>query len=199
MDYKNINRRLLSLKERDPGFKEFGASTHQYQLNAPLSLADVEAFEQTYQAQLPADYREFLLDAGNGGAGPFYGLRSLQDSLIDFKLKEKPLIAISKPFPYTEKWNAAWIEEFDWEGEHPEDDLVNAYMDVAHIQGCLEICHFGHGCTFLLVISGSERGNIWFDGRADYGGLEPELNGRGSRISFSEWYMQWLEEKLQQV
>lgn len=81
----------------------------------------------------------------------------------------------------------------------PDDSLVDEYMNVKHIQGCLEICHFGHGCAFLLVLSGREAGNIWFDGRADYGGIEPELNNLGERTSFSEWYLNWLENSLGEI
>ncbi|MCS2712051.1 hypothetical protein NXW96_22165 [Bacteroides fragilis] len=33
----------------------------------------------------------------------------------------------------------------------PETEIVDAYISTAHIAGSLQISHFGHGCTFLLV------------------------------------------------
>jgi hypothetical protein len=56
----------------------FGASEHRFTLNAPRLEADVRVVEQQHAIRLPADYRRFLLEAGNGGAGPYYGVFPLE-------------------------------------------------------------------------------------------------------------------------
>ena len=81
---------------------------------------------------------------------------------------------------------------------YPETEIVNAYISTAHIAGCLQISHFGHGCTFLLVVNGNEKGHIWFDGRADYSGLVPKLKD-GQRISFIEWYVTFLDMEIENI
>ena len=87
------------------------------------------------------------------------------------------------------------VEQFIRKGE---TEIVNAYISTAHIAGCLQISHFGHGCTFLLVVNGNEKGHIWFDGRADYSGLVPKLKD-GQRISFIEWYVTFLDMEIENI
>ena len=67
-------------------------------------------------------------------------------------------------------------------------------MDTKRISGCLQICHIGHGASYLLVVNGKEKGYIWLDSRQDYGGLSPELNEKGEKLTFEMWYTNWLNE-----
>ena len=55
----------------------FGATVHHYQLNPPASEGLLREFETRNEVSLPADYRQFLLQVSNGGAGPYYGLYEL--------------------------------------------------------------------------------------------------------------------------
>ena len=75
---------LRSLLEKartaDAALKQFGAESHKYQWNPPASLKEIEEFEQETGIVLPDGYRNFLLQAGNGGAGPFYGLFPISES-----------------------------------------------------------------------------------------------------------------------
>jgi hypothetical protein len=119
--------------------------------------------------------------------------------MIDFKFRDKPVIDLSIPFPYTEAWNKKeWIESIDWDrGERPSSAELMEYMSVKHINGCLQICHIGHGATYLLVVNGEEYGNIWLDERTDYGGIEPLLDNKGGRVSFISWFTEWLDESVE--
>lgn len=165
-----------------------------------LSKSVISQFEKQHSVILPDDYKYFLSEIGNGGFGPGYGLRTLEESIIDFKLNTNPVIMINQPFKYTEEWNEQWIENIDWEeNDRPSTVQVEEYMDVNHISGCLQIVHYGHGCTYLLIINGIERGHIWFDGRADYGGLSPELDEKHKKLNFIDWYMQWLDSEMEQL
>ena len=90
-----------------------------------------------------------------------------------------------------------WIESIDWDrGERPSSAALMEYMSINHINGCLQICHIGHGATYLLVVNGEEYGNIWLDERTDYGGIEPLLNEKGERVSFISWFTEWLDEAV---
>ena len=96
------------------------------------------------------------------------------------------------------EWNEdEWIDAIDWDGgERPDDEVLEKYMSTNHITGCLQICHIGHGATYLLVVNGEEYGNMWLDGRIDYGGLKPLLNEKGERVSFISWFTEWLDEAV---
>lgn len=69
-----IRALLGRLREADRKLLVFGASFHQYNLEPPLPEAAVRAWENRHGVELPAAYRAFLLEPGNGGAGPFYGV-----------------------------------------------------------------------------------------------------------------------------
>ena len=167
-------------------------------INPTISEDEVSEIEKRNKIILPKDYREFIIKIGNGCIGPRQGLLSLQESMFDFKLRDNPAINLSKPFPYNEKWNEdEWIDAIDWDGgERPDDEVLEKYMSANHITGCLQICHIGHGATYLLVVNGEEYGNMWLDGRIDYGGLKPLLNEKGERVSFISWFTEWLDEAV---
>ena len=168
-------------------------------INPTISEDEVSEIEKRNKIILPKDYREFIIKIGNGCIGPRQGLLSLQESMFDFKLRDNPAINLSKPFSYNEKWNEdEWIDAIDWDGgERPDDEVLEKYMSTNHITGCLQICHIGHGATYLLVVNGEEYGNMWLDGRIDYGGLKPLLNEKGERVSFISWFTEWLDEAVQ--
>ena len=168
-------------------------------INPTISEEEVSEIEKRNNIILPKDYREFIIKIGNGCIGPRQGLLSLQESMFDFKLRDNPAINLSKPFPYNEKWNEdEWIDAIDWDGgERPDDEVLEKYMSTNHITGCLQICHIGHGATYLLVVNGEEYGNMWLDGRIDYGGLKPLLNEKGERVSFISWFTEWLDESVE--
>ncbi len=74
---EELRAQLEQARAADPECKMFGARSHRYQWNPPASEKEVEDFEQKIGVTLPQEYRDFLLQAGNGGAGPFYGLSKI--------------------------------------------------------------------------------------------------------------------------
>lgn len=192
----DLKQKIALIKRRDPSYSFPGAASHRYTFNKCLSEEGIKRVEKENNIQLPPDYKEFIATIGDGGPGPGHGLFSLQEAMKDFKLASNPTIQLHKPFPYTTAWNASWINDVDWDEETPSAALNDPYMDVSHINGTLQLVHAGYGCSNLLIVNGKEAGTIWFDGRADYSGIFPETHKNKQRMTFLEWYTQWVEEML---
>lgn len=194
---KEIKRKIIELKDLDTNFKVFGSKSHNYTFNPKVKVNEIVQFEKSNNLLLPKDYREFLLEIGNGGMGPYYGIQEIDlDNPRDFRLEENSVIDLSKVFPYQKKWNADWINELDWDEDRPSESVHNEYWSTSHLSGAYPICHYGHGDSFLIIINGLQKGNIWFDGRGNYSGIEPELN-EGEPITFYEWYLKWLDNEIE--
>jgi hypothetical protein len=69
-DYREQTDRIKDKLERarkeDPCFQMIGASRHRYAIGPPLDEREVAAFEETYRISLPACFRSFLTQVGNG-------------------------------------------------------------------------------------------------------------------------------------
>jgi hypothetical protein len=70
----------------------FGAARHDHRFQPPLDEPSIAAHEAEWGVRLPAPYRAYLRELGNGGAGPFYGVLPL-----------RPTAAAARPFPYTDE------------------------------------------------------------------------------------------------
>ncbi|MBK8270721.1 MAG: SMI1/KNR4 family protein [Planctomycetes bacterium] len=78
MMFKERIGRILTRLERvrELGLPCFGSEKHKFVLHSTLEESEVEAFESKHGISLPADYRAFLLQAGNGGAGALLWITS---------------------------------------------------------------------------------------------------------------------------
>ena len=70
---------VTNARELDHECRLFGAKQHRYQFAPVAGLSAVREFEQRHHIMLPFAYVEFLTQVGNGGAGPDYGLYSLEE------------------------------------------------------------------------------------------------------------------------
>lgn len=195
-----IERILGRLRELDPDLRRFGATGHRYQVGPRLTESEIDTFEERHHIVLPDDYRSFLRDVGNGGAGPYYGLYSLERAV---RLEEEGFLA--RPFPYTAQWNSTTTpilrgssnaHLLDADGAITEEEYFEDYR----IQGTLTLAHEGCGYYQLLVVSGAERGHVWADARASDGGILPmPYEAEDTRITFREWYEDWLEKSIREA
>jgi len=206
-----IPDKIETLSELDSQREIFGARHHDYQLNPCLSEVEVARLEDRYGIRLLEDYRRFLLEIGNGGAGPYYGVFKLGEhddgwghcAWEDGFLLGDP----AAPFPYQAPWNLPdtfWSQAPSQEGGMDDDafdeanEAWNAHLDElywnpARMNGAIPLCHLGCALRQWLVVTGSERGNIWQDDRVDEGGIYPVSVGERRRVTFSEWYLAWLD------
>lgn len=190
MDKKYTREYICELLEKakvaDPTLQIFGASKHKYQLNPPVSREEVAALEGDFNIKLPEDYVYFLTEIGNGGAGPYYGLYSLEElrkrQYCKRQDEKKPLVidsSLSK-----ETWNAL-MEEMDTGDDDKYDELEEQINTGVFIIGT-------QGCTYdnLLMCSGSETGKmVYIDWNLEYD-YPPVL----TKMSFWDWYTGFFED-----
>lgn len=195
----------------------FGAGEHGWELEPPLTPAELAELEGQFRVELPAEYRSFLLQAGRGGAGPAYGLFpprrvdgrwAWEGDGADMTSPD----SLVRPFPHTEAFNQA-----DELPEHPdEDDFASAQeydaaeetwwerhdaimYNEAHFAGLLYLCHKGCALRDALVVTGPARGTMWADGTAEESGLRPLLADDGTPLGFAGWYRRWLDRATERV
>ncbi|MCC5646540.1 SMI1/KNR4 family protein [Nostoc sp. CHAB 5824] len=213
-----LKKKLTQLAILDATFEVFGSESHQYQFKPCLSNKDIQAFESRYNITLPSEYRNFLLEIGNGGAGPGYGLFGLSgvesENAISEKLYPKNYEILSKPFPLTEAWNDLDLVVKNNTGLVTNNDN---YFNNKFIQGTLTITNYGCGIYAMLVITGDQSGKIWIDDRTNDNGIYPaslsfchafhDINpddfhsnsDEEQLLSFYDWYEDWLNRSLDQI
>lgn len=194
MDYAEqiarIKEKAKAVTEKSPwlvnGRPPFGAEAHRYRLNPPIAPEELEAFENLHQVRLPEDYRLFLLEIANGGAGPYYGLLPLNNKWDHavFGAGPEPAVEnpragfLASPCPLTER-----SYEEDWD-EHLEPYDWDPY------QGAITICN--QGCTYcaLLIVTGEARGHVV---NVDMDWQPPKF---APYPDFLSWYEAWQDSVL---
>jgi hypothetical protein len=210
VDAKFIRQELKTLKTADASRRLFGASVHQYKLHRRLDEQTVARFEREHGIALPEDYRSFLTEIGNGGAGPSYGVFKLGE-MDGLGSKSEVWHAgvfvgqLRDPFPHEQAWNLPperFAEMHRLSGAAYDDyaqRLDQEYWDLRHVAGAIPICH--HGCALRdwLVVSGPRAGTVWHDARTSDGGLSPVTDEQGRMLSFSGWYLAWLRSARREI
>ena len=195
-----IPSRIAVLRKLDFCRCIFGANGHHYHLLPPLSTKLVEDLEASFEVELPEDYRYFVTNVGNGGAGPGYGLFPLPVGDIPRQLPQfgsrniatgEPFIPgvgnLKDPFP----WTSA-ISVFA-DDEEPDTDQYWEYEEWEKQPGVIMLSHQGCGYFWFLVVNGAASGTVWDDSSAATAMLEP------TGFTFLAWYPHWLNHALWMV
>jgi len=144
-------------------------------LNSPLSQASIAKFEHETRVSLPDGYREFLLHVGDGGDGPpDYGMLPMGLNPMWNEPATVSIANMQRAFPFTEYW--VW----EYDDERDEDRYAQTF------DGNLNLGTDGCAMHWLLIINGSERGQIW--NWSDVG-IQPCSPKR----EFLDWYEYWLD------
>lgn len=209
---QQLKDKLNKLKKLDKNFEVFGSESHKYTLNCCLSSAEVSCLESKCNIVLPEIYRQFLLEFGNGGAGPGYGLLeiNIENLLVDASESN----FLSQPFLLTKEWNDLDLLEVS------NENSANSYFDSKYINGTIVVAEYGCGIQARLVITGEEQGNIWIDDRTNEAGIYPLTSHYAAffhddpdieadlyesveevkeALNFYEWYNDWLNRGIRQV
>jgi hypothetical protein len=196
-----LKQKIEQLRNLDFWLKIFGAGSHQYQFNPCLSEAEITAFEQKHQIELPEDYRNFLLHIGNGGACDGYGMYPIEDyfgGLDAEQASQQYPDFLSAPFPHTTAWNDYDLMDMDREYE---DEYNDGYYAHRYIQGSVLLAYQGCTIELRLVVSGAEKGNVWMDDRGADTGIVPLHSPYHpeKHLDFFTWYNHWLDRSLEEI
>ncbi|MBZ4318937.1 SMI1/KNR4 family protein [Streptomyces huiliensis] len=179
-DEGGVRARIRDMAARDPGRAHFGADTHRYELAPALPEAEIGAFEEVHGIELPAEYRSFVAEVGNGPAGPGHGLM--------------PLTA---PRPEAHE---DWAVDDEWEADRLPGRLAQPFLLTEPLPGrigaptgeltgeltggTLMLAEEGCGIYSRLILNGPRRGEVWrID--PDWGGFVPVSP------CFRTWYTEW--------
>lgn len=169
---EHVRKRLALLRALDEDSQLFGAARHEWTLAPPLPRATLDAFERRAGVTLPDDLRDFLLELGASGAGPYYGLCPLPDDL--------DAAALARPF----------IGDAD-----PTDDTI--MKDPTRHGGDLELADHGCGYRSVLALTGPRRGQVFADMREAHDGIHPEASS--FRTWYDAWLDRALVEWAQRT
>lgn len=195
---EQIELKILELKKLDKKYAIFGANTHKYIFNCKKSESELIRYEESNGIKLPIEYRNFLKQIGNGGAGPYYGIEKIENGkfadLDSGANGEK--IDLSKPFKFNKKWNFNNNPFKDENGEIRYDLRDIEYFKPDWANGLLRIANFGCGVSINLIVNGDEYGNIWVDDRCNEKGIYPFKSKISKRTQFLAWYEEWLDNSI---
>ena len=200
-----IQQKLAQAKAADKDLEVFGASSHKYHLNPPVSEAEVLAFEEKYGVSLPEDYRAFVQTIGDVKAqkldtmaGPYYGLYAFGTQVNDLVYDQaetylKAPCALS-PEMTEEEWETLSSPLLTKEEEETEGEGVTKED---YTQQCGKV--FGgllplgsQGCAYYhaLVLTGPYAGRVV---NVNWDLLKPVF---AFEANFLDWYERYLDEVI---
>ena len=205
---QRIQQKLTQAKAADKDLEVFGASSHKYHLNPPVSEAEVLAFEEKYGISLPEDYRAFVQTIGDANAqkletmaGPYYGLSAF-GTQVDDLLYEGSEIYLKAPCALSpdmtqEEWEklSAPLELDDFENEEEEGYVIE--VEDNYIEECGKV--FGgllplgsQGCAYYhaLVLNSKYAGRVV---NVNWDLLKPVF---AFETNFLDWYERYLDEVI---
>lgn len=195
MNREEILEALKAAAEIDKDFRVFGASSHKYRLNDPVSVDFVRAAEEKYGFTLPDDYFRFITEIGDGGAGADYGLYSFEEFITKDKYPaiEEVRQSLKRPFeirPMTAEDNERLtLAEgfFEQNRERCFFDPRSTDEDYDGLpSGFLTIMTRGCQYDVGIALSGEHKGQV-FD-------IDYEGDFILTANSFGEFYQQWLDK-----
>ncbi|MEV7536018.1 SMI1/KNR4 family protein [Streptomyces hydrogenans] len=211
--WNGVRQRVAALGARSASGQVFGSLGHRWVLEAPLTDDSLAELEAQVGVRLPEDYRDFLACVGAGGAGPAYGLFPVRRVQGRWRWEGDgadlaDLATLAQPFPdhgpdpeLLDALLAERPEEEDFEEIEDFDDAIEAWDErwdavmfaPERTAGAIVISHLGCAQREWLIVSGTHRGTIWSDCRADDADLVPLLDDGGMPVTFARWYTTWLE------
>lgn len=199
-----VLRELAELQESRHALNQiWGAAGHRFLPNPPIPEEELAALEAEHGIQLPADYRAYLTQIGDGGAGPWQGLLPIREAIRQ-SLEGSPG-GLTDEFRHggTHQLPDAgyrWFQFRDPEKRAYVPFQPDEALSPAFVAGSLIIAHGkprgGVSQCYRLVLTGPERGRVWWDDRVRIGGMGPcETASRDLwKAGFREWMLMWLED-----
>lgn len=167
---------------------------------SPLSESEVFAAERQFGVTLPNGYRQFLLHVDSGGAGPV-DMRRLALGDAGWGWENDPetdLTALFEPFPDQHVYIEEYADFYTKQPPSTPENRIDWYAREKELlrrqtSGAVYLGDEGHGLSVLLVISGPERGNVWFDRRNTSDEIIALRRRDGAPASFTDFYVDWIQ------
>ncbi|MEV7972148.1 SMI1/KNR4 family protein [Cellulomonas sp. NPDC089187] len=191
MNTDDLLARLDRARREDPERAVFGAGHrgHGYRLNAPMPPERMAEIERDLDVLLPEDYRAFLLQAADGGAGPGYGLNP-------FTVSNELPVPEPGEFPGVSGRPILVDPPADPEDDDAVEASISAHLDAVY-RGVTVLNDEGCGMHSLLVLRGACAGQVWWYPWQDGTGIFPLRHpGTGTPMTFTDWYGLWLDSIL---
>ncbi|RJX39915.1 SMI1/KNR4 family protein [Paenibacillus pinisoli] len=182
-----IKIKLEEAKRKDKALSVFGASSHKYNVSQQLDANVLSEWEAKHGVALPEPYKRFLTEVGNGGAGPYYGIYSIEKAASYTESHALAASCVLYPGMAKEEWNQL-IEPLT-----SDEDISDEEYDAARdrVLGGM-LCIGTQGCEYdmYLVLNGEYRGRVVYtsDFHPDYPFFFVYED------SFLDWYERWLDE-----
>lgn len=135
------------------------------EVNETITIEQIEIFEKQHNINLPNELVLFYTIVGNGCTIDREKLRGLDD----LKFAKE---SVNKEFEFDEYWV--------WEDDEEDPDWER--MD----RGNIELMDIGDSQTWNLIITGKEKGQMWFFTCVGIQPCAPKMN-------FLEWFEFWLD------
>ncbi len=190
----------------DPKCNIFGASHHKWHFGEPVNLQQIHNFESDMKITLPEPFVRYLTELGNGGAGPDYGIYSLE-----MMRERNPFLAKTANLPVMldHSLTAAQWTDYAQKYEALDDKIMADEFDTTEEQECavqeldameLHLLAGGifintPGCTMnsILMCRGAAMGEVF---TIDFDYIyqlqsEPYCHGK-----FEDWIIREMQRSL---
>lgn len=182
-----IKNKLEGALRKDAALLVFGASSHKYKVNQKLTAKELADWQEKHNVTLPEPYAQFLTKVGNGGAGPYYGMYSIEQATSYTDTNALTTKCVLHPRMRKEEWNHLT------ESLISDEDISDLEYDAARdiVMGGM-LCIGTQGCEYdmYLVLDGKHRGKIVYT--SDFYPDHPFFFVYED--NFLDWYERWLDE-----
>lgn len=187
-----IKAKLLQAKAKDHDRKVFGADSHNYELDEPVSSEEVIRFEEHHHLDFPEAYKAFITTIGNGGpghyggAGPYYGIYPLGDfGYMESTAQHMADECTIDSSMTEERWKSLTAFEEKLDSDSREYDGIYNKL----FSGLMFIGTMGCNGQMMLIVNGKEAGHVVY--------IDQDLSQPTVKEKFLDWYEQWLDRILQ--
>jgi hypothetical protein len=180
--------------------REALAAATNIELRPPATEGEVASFEARLGIALPADYRQFLLDVGDGifiDDEPWlYSMEAVLQDLAPPRNRPGPRREASNPFLYGDAEAVALREAL---AAAPGVSVFEnrAFMRLQRrglTEGCISVGYNGGNDFSSLVTVGEQRGIMWRTGEIDHPEMatmyDPNADFRAP-LGFVQWFVGW--------
>ncbi|WP_438286853.1 SMI1/KNR4 family protein [Paenibacillus hubeiensis] len=184
---ERIKDKLNQAMCKDTSFSVFGASSHRYRVKDRLTAKELAEWQARNQVNLPEPFASFLTEVGNGGAGPYYGIYSIEKATSYTESQALLTKSVLYPGMAKEEWNDL-IEPLTKDEDISDEEYDDTRNKV--LGGML--CIGTQGCEYdmYLVLEGKHRGKVVYT--SDFHPDHPFFFVYED--SFLDWYERWLDE-----